>query len=185
MDGMDGLAAGMSVIGFGCYSILGVLSGNIVYSILTAVIAASSLGFLFHNFPPAKLFMGDVGSTSLGYLMAVFSIWGVNIEAFPVWIPFLVFSSFIVDSSVTLFRRLIAGEVIWKAHKNHYYQILVSSGWSHAKTSVYEYFLMLTAAISAIVIVWSKNNIVELFLLSFWVLIYIILIWAIGKLERL
>ena len=183
MDGIDGLAAGMSIIGFGCYSVLGALSGNLDYSILSAVIAASSLGFLFHNFSPAKLFMGDVGSTSLGYLMAAFSIWGVSIDVFPWWIPFLVFSPFIVDSSVTLVRRLVNGEVIWKAHKSHYYQLLVASGWSHAKTSVFEYFLMITVALSAIAIVWFNDNIFIFSLLSFWAIVYVCLIWVIGKLK--
>jgi len=77
------------------------------------VIAASALGFVILNFPPARIFMGDSGSVTLGMLAAAFSLWGVHDHVFPIWFPVLVFSPLIVDATITLIRRALRRGKVW------------------------------------------------------------------------
>ena len=110
MDGMDGLAGGMGFIGFSCLGVLGWLAENNLYMFMAFIVAATNLGFLLHNFPPAKIFMGDVGSINLGYMVAFFLLWGIDSGVFRWWAPILIFSPFIVDATLTLLRRLLYRE---------------------------------------------------------------------------
>jgi len=150
MDGVDGLAGGMAVFGFAFLGLAGWLSGHMEYAQFVWVIAASALGFLIPNLPPARIFMGDAGAVTLGMLAAAFSLWGVHDHVFPIWFPVLVFSPFIVDATVTLIRRALRREKIWQAHREHYYQRLVLLGWGHRKTLLAEYVLMLGCGVSAL-----------------------------------
>jgi len=150
MDGMDGFAGGMAVIGFGALAILGWMGGDLHYALLCASIAAAAAGFLWFNFPPARLFMGDVGSAALGFLAAGLLLWADCAGLFPLWVGLLVFSPFIVDATVTLLRRLLRGEKVWEAHRSHYYQRLVQMGWGHRKTVLWEYGLMALCALAAL-----------------------------------
>jgi len=143
MDGMDGFAAGMSVAGFGFLGVAGWLAGAEAYAWLCWTTSAVALGFLCLNFPPARIFMGDAGSATLGLLAAAFSLWGIDERLFHWWFPFFVFAPFILDATTTLVRRLLRGERIWEAHRTHYYQRLVQAGWGHERTVLVEYALML------------------------------------------
>jgi UDP-N-acetylmuramyl pentapeptide phosphotransferase/UDP-N-acetylglucosamine-1-phosphate transferase len=183
MDGMDGFAGGMSVFGFTTFSILGFLSGDFQFATLSLVVAASAAGFLVFNFPPAKIFMGDVGASTLGFLAAAFSLWASRDDIFPMWIGILVFSPFIIDATVTLVRRAIGREKIWQAHRSHYYQRLVQTGWGHRKTVVIEYLVMLAVSISA-VLLHGASHFVQLLGLSAWALLYSGLILSVRLLER-
>ncbi|HZW25102.1 MAG TPA: glycosyltransferase family 4 protein [Gallionella sp.] len=153
MDGSDGLAGGMALFGFGCYGIAAWLSGNEGYALLNFSIAGAALGFLMFNFHPARVFMGDAGSIPLGFLAATLGIHGWQADFWPVWFPVMVFSPFIVDATLTLFRRLRRGEKLSQAHRSHYYQRLVQMGWGHRNTALAEYALMAltgAAALSAL-----------------------------------
>lgn len=144
MDGMDGFAGGMTVIGFTALAWLGRADPG--FAAVQLTIAAASAGFLAYNFPPAKIFLGDAGSTALGFLAAASSLWGSGAGLFPFWAALGVFSPFIVDATVTLLRRLWRGERVWEAHRSHYYQRLVLLGWGHRRTVLAEYLLMLACA---------------------------------------
>lgn len=175
MDGMDGFSGGMTLAGFAFLGIGGYLAGNLFYALLCWTVAMASLGFLLFNFPPARIFMGDVGSTTLGVLAAGLSLWGVAETWFSIWFPLMVFSVFIVDATVTLVRRAVRGEKVWQAHRTHYYQRLVQAGWGHRKTVLVEYVLMFASGTSALVLLlYSEWWIVSLGLLV-WLAIYIIL----------
>jgi len=152
MDGSDGLAGGMAVFGFGAYGAAAWLGGDISLSWLGAAIAAAALGFLRFNFPPARMFMGDVGSVPLGFAAGALGYQGWTQALWPWWFPLLVFSPFVMDATLTLLRRGLRGERIWQAHRAHYYQRLVRMGWGHRKTALAEYGLMLLAALSALAI---------------------------------
>lgn len=141
MDGSDGLAAGMALIGFSLYAFS--LREHVPYAWASACIAMASLGFLILNFNPAKIFLGDSGSIPLGFLAAAFGYIGFRQSAWPWWYPAIVFSPFIVDATLTLAKRALYRERIWEAHRNHYYQRLIRMGWGHRSMALAEYGLML------------------------------------------
>lgn len=150
MDGMDGFAGGMALFGFGTLGLLGHLAGDDYYAVVCWVVAAASAGFLVWNFPPARIFMGDTGSSALGLLAAALSLWADRDGLFPLWLAVLVFAPFVVDATLTLTRRTLKGERVWEAHRNHYYQRLVQAGWSHQRTVLWEYGLMLLSSAGAV-----------------------------------
>lgn len=141
MDGADGLAGGMALIGFGFLGAAAWGEGASL-AMLCACASASAAAFLLFNFNPARIFMGDAGSIPLGFLAAALGLLGWREALWPLWFPLLVFSPFIVDASVTLTRRIVRGEKVWQAHHDHYYQRLVRMGWSHRRTALAEYALM-------------------------------------------
>lgn len=182
MDGMDGFAGGMAVIGFGAFALLGVRAGNEAFAAGALVVAAAAGGFLVFNFPPARIFMGDTGSSVLGLLAGAMTLQGAREGVFEVWVGVLVFSPFIVDATVTLVRRLVRGERVWQAHRSHYYQRLVQSGWGHRKTVLFEYGLMAACAASALLapgldVPWQRV------LIGAWGLGYLALMVLVARLE--
>lgn len=150
MDGSDGLAGGMAAIGFGTYGMAALAAGRVSLATACFVITAAALAFLFFNFHPARIFMGDVGSVPLGFLAAALGALGWRDGCWPAWFPVLVFSPFIVDATVTLMRRLARRDKVWEAHRDHYYQRLVRLGLGHERTALIEYALMLTAGVTAL-----------------------------------
>jgi len=146
MDGADGLAGGMTAIGFGGLALAAWLGNAPGLAALCTAIAAAALAFLRFNFPPARIFMGDAGSIPLGFLAAALGILGAQLNVWPWLFPLLVFSPFIVDASVTLARRGLRGEKIWQAHRSHYYQRVVLLGASHRQLALAAYMLMLASA---------------------------------------
>jgi UDP-N-acetylmuramyl pentapeptide phosphotransferase/UDP-N-acetylglucosamine-1-phosphate transferase len=149
MDGADGLAGGMAAIGFGSYGIAALAGGDFSFATTNLSVAAAALGFLLFNFPPARIFMGDAGAIPLGCLAAVFNITGWQRGDWPWWFGIVIFSPFIVDASLTLAKRILCGAKIWEAHREHYYQRLVQSGWGHRKTVYAEYALMVACSLFA------------------------------------
>jgi UDP-N-acetylmuramyl pentapeptide phosphotransferase/UDP-N-acetylglucosamine-1-phosphate transferase len=142
MDGSDGLAGGMTVLGFSFLGGGAWMSGDVALLADCAIVAAAAAAFLLFNFPPARLFMGDAGSIPIGFLAAALSFSGWRDGDWPLWFPVAVFAPFIVDATLTLVQRLFSGERIWDAHNRHYYQRLVRMGWGHRKTALAEYCLM-------------------------------------------
>jgi len=182
MDGMDGFAGGMAVIGFGTFALLGGLSQQWLFMYFNLLLVMACSGFLLFNFPPAQIFMGDVGSSSLGFLAATFSLWGEHLHIFPLWIALLIFSPFIVDATITLLKRLVRKEKFWLPHKSHYYQRLVQLGWGHKRTVLWEYSLMFACSISAIIAI-KLPPIGQLTLLIIWGIIYLIIMYLIDNKE--
>jgi UDP-N-acetylmuramyl pentapeptide phosphotransferase/UDP-N-acetylglucosamine-1-phosphate transferase len=142
MDGIDGIAGVQAVAAGIGWLILGKLLGMPTVSVYGAVIAFSSLGFLIHNWQPAKVFMGDVGSAFLGYTFAVLPLLakndshrasekGFSGDAVVLTIGILLVWFFVFDTLYTFFRRIIRSEKIWLAHREHIYQKLVINGCSH------------------------------------------------------
>ena len=150
MDGSDGLAGGMAVIGFGAYGTAAVLAGAEPFAMLCASVAAAAAGFLVFNFPPARLFMGDAGSAPLGFLAAALGIYGWSRGVWPIWFPLLVFAPFVCDATLTLLRRLLRRERVWQAHREHYYQRLVRMGYGHRGAALIEYAVMAGCAATAL-----------------------------------
>jgi len=150
MDGSDGLAGGMTVFGFAFLGAGAWMSADDVLLIECAIVGAAAAAFLLFNFPPARLFMGDAGSITIGFLAAAFSLVGWRDGDWPLWFPAAVFAPFIADATLTLLKRMVAREPFWKAHKKHYYQRLIRMGWSHRRTTLSEYALMLACGVAAL-----------------------------------
>src|SRR5262249_7601544 len=104
MDGIDGFAGGMALLGFGFLALLGAMGGPQFIALVALLTASAAAGFLVFNFPPARIFMGDVGSIFLGFLAGALAVLGVNDGLFDVWAPLLVFSPFVLDATTTLLR---------------------------------------------------------------------------------
>ena len=150
MDGIDGLAGSQAILaGFG-WLISGYIMGNSSAYLFGGVIAFSSIGFLIHNWSPAKVFMGDVGSAFLGFTFAAIPLMA-EMEK-PEKSPLLLFAGvsfvwfFLFDTVFTFIRRALRGEKVWKAHREHLYQQMVIRGTPHSfVTFVYVGFTALVA----------------------------------------
>ena len=155
VDGIDGLAAGEAVSTgvIGGVLLLGV--GKPALAILALLIAAANLGFLPHNWAPAKLFMGDAGSGLLGYLFAALAVASENTGGIPLMLWVLLLGVFIFDATVTLCRRIAHGHRWHHAHHSHAYQRLVQAGRTHAQVSSMILLVNLVLAILAIV-AWKQ-----------------------------
>ena len=186
MDGMDGLAGGMTVFGFGALAMLGGLAGDELFMSLNVLVASAAAGFLLFNFPPAKIFMGDVGSSSLGFLAAGMCLWGQQRELFPLWIGLLAFSPFIIDSTLTLLRRLLQGEKIWQAHRSHYYQQLVQRYYGEHRPVLFGQYILMAACSSSALLASQLSESSQWWLVSIWAGVYVALLhWSHRQCDRI
>jgi len=126
LDGIDGYAGSEAIF-------LGIAGFILFGGDHFLVLIAATLGFLVWNWHKAKIFMGDVGSTLLGYNVAVFTLYYANQEPVNLWIWIILFGLFWFDATLTLFRRYRNKEKLSEAHKKHAYQRLNQSGWAHDK----------------------------------------------------
>ena len=135
MDGIDGLAGVEAVTaGLGGAALLW-WAGLPGLSLAAALLAASSAGFLWWNWPPAKIFMGDVGSGLLGYCFAVLALAGEKSGQAPAALLLLLLAVFVLDATFTLISRVAAGERWYTAHRSHAYQRAVQLGDSHRRVT--------------------------------------------------
>ena len=152
MDGLDGIAGGCSAIAMTFLSIIFLSIGYIDLAIFPAIVAASSLGFLFFNFPKARIFMGDCGSQFLGFLIGVTGILlaeTTNDGALWFIVP-LLFAHFLFDSIYTFIRRWRRGENVTQGHRSHLYQLLNRLGYSHQFVSIVHFLFSFVLGISAL-----------------------------------
>lgn len=173
MDGMDGFAGSQSLIGFSCLTYLGWTNHATLYTEINAVIVATTMGFLWFNLPPAKLFMGDGGACFLGFCAGSSSLIGVHIGATNLLSCIILWSPFLVDASVTLLARVIRLEKIWIGQRNHFYHKLLLQ-WGHRKTWLLYFVIMIFAGISAL---WTSDH-PSLFFPVAWAIFYaLFFIW--------
>lgn len=183
MDGMDGFAGGMTLVGGLSLTFLAAMGNAGTISVLSFLLAGAAAGFLVHNFPPARIFMGDVGSIPIGFFFGALILLGSRDRLFDVWVPLIVFSPFVVDATATLLRRALAGEKIWNAHRTHYYQRVVLLGWGHRRTVLVEYGLMvLCAGLAWLYQVGSDS--IRLLVLCLWCLLFGALMVGVTMAER-
>ncbi|MDQ6672308.1 MAG: glycosyltransferase family 4 protein [Chloroflexota bacterium] len=138
MDGIDGLASCQAIIAGAAMALAGIAVRNPLVATGAGLLAAASAGFVFFNLPPARVFMGDVGSTFLGFSFAGLSLLGnlgVGGGRLPVEFGVVVLAPFLFDSLVTLARRIARRERWFAAHRSHYYQRLVQVGLSHGQVT--------------------------------------------------
>jgi UDP-N-acetylmuramyl pentapeptide phosphotransferase/UDP-N-acetylglucosamine-1-phosphate transferase len=184
MDGSDGLAGGMAIAGFGACAAGAAAAGEWPLALGCACIASAAAGFLAHNFPPARVFLGDAGSVPLGFLAGAIGLHGMLIGAWTPVFPLLAFSPFIADATVTLARRIARGEPFWRAHRSHFYQRLVMAGWSRRRLAWGAYALMAFAAASALAARTADPR-VQSAIIAGWIAVYALLFIAIERHSRL
>jgi len=134
MDGIDGIAASEAVFVAGAGALLSAGGGAGVTD-AAAVFACACAGFLIWNWPPAKIFLGDVGSGYLGYLIAVLALAATRENPIALWAWLILGGVFFVDATVALLRRVLRGERVYEAHRSHAYQWLVRRWSSHSKVT--------------------------------------------------
>jgi Fuc2NAc and GlcNAc transferase len=136
MDGIDGIAGAEAIfIALAGALLTWVTGGDTSVALVAVTFAAACAGFVVWNWPPAKIFMGDVGSGYVGYVIAVLSLAAAHDSPSAIWIWLLLGSVFFVDATVTLARRLIRGERLSEAHRSHAYQWLARRWGSHLRVT--------------------------------------------------
>jgi UDP-GlcNAc:undecaprenyl-phosphate GlcNAc-1-phosphate transferase len=140
-DGADGLAAGVCFIGAATFAIITLSLDRDAAGILAACTAGACLGFLFHNFYPATIFMGDAGSNLLGYLLACIAIQGVlkTAAAVALFFPLVILAVPILDTGFVVAKRLKYGKPIYTADRWHFHHRFVNIGFSQRRTVLYLY----------------------------------------------
>src|SRR3989304_5700276 len=123
--------------------------GESGWAVANLFVGAAAMGFLVHNWPPARVFMGDAGSAFLGGFFGIQSV--IAAIATPIPFPVLVlpFSNFILDTTFTLLRRMWRGEKWYLAHRSHLYQRMTNLGMSHKKITLFELLSVIGACIAA------------------------------------
>lgn len=146
MDGIDGIAASEAVFVAAGGAILATLApANPEIVALAWILAWACAGFLCWNWPPARIFMGDVGSGYLGYVIVILALAATRDNPVALWVWLILGGVFFVDATVTLLRRLLRGERVYEAHRSHAYQWLARRWKSHRKV---------TLAVLAVNLVW-------------------------------
>jgi UDP-GlcNAc:undecaprenyl-phosphate/decaprenyl-phosphate GlcNAc-1-phosphate transferase len=148
IDGMDSLAAGIVAIAAGAFAILSASFGRLDAAVLSAIVCGATLAFLYHNYHPAKIFMGDSGALALGFLLATLSLDGVlkTAAAITLVAPLLVLAVPILDTSFVVLKRLKYGRAPWRADHNHFYHRFMRIGFSQRRTAAYLHLWALTMA---------------------------------------
>ncbi len=139
IDGMDSLAAGIVAIAAAAFAILSASFGRLDAAVLSAVVCGATLAFLYHNYHPAKIFMGDSGALALGFLLATLAVDGVlkTAAAITLVAPLLVLAVPILDTSFVVLKRLKYRRPPWRADHNHFYHRFMRIGFSQRRTAAY------------------------------------------------
>ena len=167
MDGLDGLVATQTIVAAISLSFWFWQIGDPALTLFCLVLAAINYGFLLRNLRPAQIFLGDVGSITLGALFATFIIYGTVNYHIPVISFVLLFGVFVFDASVTILVRIKRGENFWLPHRTHYYQRLATAGMGHARILTLQAVLMLICSAIASITMLDHDRILSAVLFEF------------------
>lgn len=158
IDGLDGLAAGVSTIAAVTIFLMAVENNFWLVAVLTAALAGSSLGFLHYNFSPAKIFMGDTGSMFLGYMLAAVSVIGTvkSAATIALIVPIVALGLPILDTACAIIRRFTNGRPIFKPDRGHLHHRLLDMGLTQKQVVLLLYFVSICLGLSAIVLTEVK-----------------------------
>ena len=152
IDGLDGLAAGVSTISYISIFFVSIILKDVRTSMMAIILAGSVLGFLPYNFNPAKIFMGDTGSTFLGFTLAIISVSGTlkACTAISIVIPVLILGLPLFDTTFAILRRFFSGRPIMEADRGHIHHKLMDMGLSQKQVVLLMYFISAVLGMSAI-----------------------------------
>lgn len=157
IDGLDGLAAGVSTIALITLAGMAFIMGNTFVIIMATMLAVSSIGFLFYNFHPAKIFMGDTGSLFLGFMISVLALMGFkNVTFVSLVIPIIMLGVPISDTFFAIVRRLLNKQPPFSPDKSHLHHCLLNIGFTHRQTVLIIYGMAAMFGLAAIVFSMAK-----------------------------
>ncbi len=179
IDGLDGLASGISSIYFFTIAIIAYVLNKMggLDIILTLIMLGSTLGFLVNNFPPAKIFMGDSGSLFLGFMISIIALLGFKGATLTsLIIPITILAIPIFDTVLAIFRRLLKGENIGAPDKEHFHHQLLKLKFSPKVSIIIIYMInMIFSAISIFFVIGDNKEAIVLYLLVLLLLLFVIL----------
>jgi len=155
IDGLDGLAAGISIISAVTLSVVAIILGQDYMAVMALTLAGAAIGFLPYNFNPAKIFMGDTGSLFLGFMLSVISIMGVlkSAAALSILVPVFAIGLPIFDTLMAIIRRSLSGKPIMQADKGHLHHKMLDKGLSQKQAVLTLYSISAVLGFSAVVLV--------------------------------
>ncbi len=158
IDGLDGLAAGVSLIALCTIGFISILQQNIFIMMICSVLIGSILGFIRYNFYPAKIFLGDNGALMLGYIIGVLSLLGFkNITLISLFFPIIILAVPFIDMLVAMIRRYRQGKPIMQADKSHLHHKLLELGYTHPQTVILIYSIAILFSIASIILYLSTS----------------------------
>jgi UDP-GlcNAc:undecaprenyl-phosphate/decaprenyl-phosphate GlcNAc-1-phosphate transferase len=171
IDGLDGLAAGVSSIALITISFMAFLKGDVFVMSIGLIVLASTIGFLFYNFHPAKIFMGDTGALFLGYLISVLALLGFkNVTMISLIIPLIILGVPISDTFFAIVRRKVNKQPLSAPDKSHLHHCLLRSGFTHKQTVLIIYAIAVMFAVAAVIFsmatVWGSIMVIAVLLLA-------------------
>lgn len=179
IDGLDGLASGISSIYFLTIAILAIVLNKLggLDVILSLIMFGSTLGFLFHNFPPAKIFMGDTGSMFLGFMIAIIALLGYKVATVTsIIIPILILFIPIFDTLLAIIRRTLKHQSIGTPDKEHFHHQLLRMTSSPTKTVLIIYFINgLFSAISILYVLGDNKQAIAMYVVIMVFFIFLLL----------
>ena len=186
MDGINGLAGFQTLLGAAGLAALGVQGGDAELALPLALLSGGAVGFLCHNFPRARVFLGDVGSLPVGFALALAVLrvhQGAGQDAtVPVWLPALLIWPFLFDATYTLINRAVRGRSPFRAHRSHVYQRMVVAGFSHTRVTLLYATGMLGCA-GGVFAARAADGAVDTPV--FWGVVLVSLVWTLGTVTRI
>ncbi|MFB1082244.1 glycosyltransferase family 4 protein [Jeotgalibacillus sp. JSM ZJ347] len=171
IDGLDGLAAGVSSIALVSITLMAMLKGDMFVMSLGLILLMSILGFLFYNFHPAKIFMGDTGALFLGFMISVLALQGFkNVTVISLIIPLIILGVPISDTFFAIIRRLVQKKPLSAPDKSHLHHRLLDMGYTHKQTVIIIYMIAamfgLAATLFSMSTVWGAILIIGILLIA-------------------
>jgi len=177
IDGLDGLAGGVSIIASVAFMIVLKKKGlDGMGYIIALSLAGSILGFLFYNFYPAKIFMGDMGSTFIGFLLAVLGIASLDVPSNPasIFAPIIILAVPIFDTGLAIVRRMMRKQPIFNADKNHLHHCILEKGFTQKQTVAIIYVFALLVALIGVVVTKGGHFYLGLTVVVFFIILGIL-----------
>lgn len=167
IDGIDGLATGSALFSSLVLLTTSLIQGNARVTVIALALSGALAGFLRYNFNPASIFLGDSGSLLVGFVLAALSVQGSQkaSTAVAVAIPILAFGLPVVDTGVTIARRLLSGKPIFKGDREHIHHMLLARGWSQRRVALVLYAVSAAFGLSAMLFVNNGSGVPALILL--------------------
>jgi UDP-GlcNAc:undecaprenyl-phosphate GlcNAc-1-phosphate transferase len=184
IDGLDGLAAGVSTIALITISGMAIIMGNWFVLMIGVIMIAATLGFLIYNFHPAKIFMGDTGALFLGYMISVLSLLGFkNVTVISFIIPIIILGVPLSDTFFAIVRRIINRQPISAPDKSHLHHCLLRLGYSHRQTVLMIYGLSAIFGLIAVIFSQATTKVALLIVIGLLILIELV-VEKIGLVSR-